>query len=131
MGRIPSLYLLWRNQEGVGEMNTEPATPAQLGLMQKLGIKYPEGISKFNAHRLIGEKIGNSQTGGAKTKSPLFNHSQSDNQVSKESNGVPNRDKLIIRQSCLKAAVEYIQHKPADKGVLALAEEFEAWVVRE
>lgn len=48
----------------------------------------------------------------------------------------PNKDRLIVRQSCLKAAVKYydsllgLEGNKINKTVLELAEEFEKWVFR-
>jgi hypothetical protein len=45
---------------------------------------------------------------------------------------LPSTDLRIVRQSCLKCAVEYSKDKPlTEKGVLEVAERFVKWVFSE
>ena len=72
----------------------------------------------------IGEKKEGQSYGGSK---PSYNGSSS-----YKSNGTDNRQVSIVRQSMLKASVDFLSGKPnvTKEHVLALAESFEAWVNR-
>lgn len=41
-----------------------------------------------------------------------------------------NTQRLIIRQSCLKSAVEFMATHPEEKNIFNLAETMEEWVLR-
>jgi len=98
----------------------EKATDKQLSLMSKLGIQFdPQKDDKYDAIRLIKDKIGEREDSPPKDVT---------NQYVK-TNG---KEKLIIRQCCLKASVElWSSVKEINREtILETAEAFETWVNR-
>lgn len=105
----------------------ELATEKQLNMMSRLGIRILPDMTKGEAFKAIQAYMDSK-----KPKDITSTYSQ-------EVTSPPlDKDTLIVRQSCLKAAVEHINNfkpellktKEADSEVLALAEEFEKWVFR-
>lgn len=111
-------------------MNEELASEKQLNYMKGLGLEVPQGCTKAMARQLIEGKVGKGDS--------MFKPPQSQ---PKETTVIPaetaNRDRLIVRQCCLKAAVEVanasLQHDKTpwpSPEILELAEELEEWVFR-
>ena len=114
------------------------ATDKQYAMMEKLGIDYnPKGVSIGEARMLIANKLGKplndfKDVDSAKPRDITSNYSQEKSSPSLD------KDTLIVRQSCLKAAVEvhvcYIHDtktiQPIDM-ITKMAEEFEKWVFRD
>ncbi len=116
----------------------EPATEAQLAMIRRLGLQAWPDMTKGEAWKMIQQKKE-----GVKPKDVSNEYSQA-----RQTSSPPGLDKdtLIIRQSCLKAAVEMTQHLDSfltQRGVSPVtvvsvtqtikevAEEFEKWVTRE
>lgn len=110
--------------------NDVEASDKQYALMDRLGIEYDEaGVSVGEARELIKKKLESQKpkdvTAQYGEKSPKFKS------VDGEYTAQLDKDTLIVRQSCLKAAVEYASKLGTNKDdTIKLAEEFEKWVFR-
>ena len=104
---------------------SESATDKQKAFLRRLNVNYPESITKFEASKLI------DQHATPKPKDVSEDYSKEAPKLS--STSPLGRDTLIVRQSCLKAAVEDCSKLDgiSTGPILAIAEEFEKWVNRE
>ena len=99
----------------------ELATDKQIWRLKQMG-QYTEGMTKKDAHKIIDVAMGGSSKPEPKDVTSQF--------VPK--NDLDNRQKSIVRQSSLRASVEFFREVKdcPTQDVLALAEVFENWVNR-
>lgn len=115
----------------------EEATEKQKNFMKSLGLEVPEGITKHEARLAIDGKVN----GGKPV--PVEQSPMRSRTVKWEGDSDKDRQRLIVRQSCLKAAIEFlapvqtVNHKDpfyderkSPEDVTLMAEKFEAWVFR-
>ena len=116
--------------------NDREATDKQYAMMEKLGIDYnPKGVSISEARMLIANKLGKplndfKDIDSARPRDITSNYSQEKSSPSLD------KDTLIVRQSCLKSAVEMCASRVATipiktEDIIDIAECFEKWVFRE
>lgn len=103
-------------------MSEELATEKQLKFMGSLGIDAIPGMTKQQARLAIEGKVG-------KSDKPAWQKPR-ETEIIPPTSGI-DKDRLIVRQSSLKAAVEAQQGNDTELSiVLELAEKFEEWVFR-
>ena len=108
----------------------EKATEKQISLMKKLGIEFHPEITKYAAIAAIKRVIPPKEEPKDVTPDYVKVTQPKGSTIFVPENG---REKLIIRQCCLKAAVElHTSRLDTDNVtiVLRIAEEFERWVNR-
>lgn len=124
-------------------MSEIEATQKQYILMDKLGIEYnPQGVSLGEAKQLIRDKLNKPKDvteGYSRTDTTESDATQQLGKVGHTSVSRPDTNTCIIRQSCLKAAVEslhlygagtFTSHEHMIDEVQKVCDKFEKWVLR-
>lgn len=119
--------------------DAKPASEKQIALCIKLGVpeEDAENMSAEEAFKYIQNALGKSPSNSEqlqRTRPPFIAP-----KVTTYPRELPEKDVMIVRQSCLKAAVELFNtdkvtigkdSPPLSKFVTGIAEEFERWVLR-
>ena len=100
----------------------KPASDKQIAFLKNNGIEGSK-MSAQEAHKAISEILGD-----APALKPAYPA-----QTTHKFEYSDKKERLIVRQSCLKAAIEYYDKQPDGQivDVLDMAEEFEDWVFRD